>query len=305
MKQLKRTILVLGCLFALVVTSVACSAAVSDDPEEQAQLEQTRAVLQTTQTAMADALTAAAPTSTPLPQPTDLPTSTATQIPTMATPPKLSIEEYVLASRGSEGDFIPVEGTLDEVLSKHQDERAKQLSTNPPTDAITLGEDKLTATATISDDKVTVQVFRNDEPIYTAAAGDATPISPLRGLWVSDSHWILEAAHIAKKTDTSNVTTYDILGEVIQDGVSMNEQYGYEETFGFQLIKGRPFYFFKKDGLIGISYNEEATSLEYTAIPHYGCCSAAAFNPRSAENMVAFFASRGEVEYYVEIGVFE
>jgi hypothetical protein len=36
---------------------------------------------------------------------------------------------------------------------------------------------------------------------------------------------------------------------------------------------------------------------------YYWCCSAAALNPRSAKNMVAFFAQPGGVRYYVEIGV--
>jgi len=95
------------------------------------------------------------------------------------------------------------------------------------------------------------------------------------------------------------------LGDIIVDGVSLNQQKGYLETFGFQLMNGKPFFFFKKSGHIGISYNGKEISLEYTQIPHYWCCSGAVFNPEIAENMVSFFAQRNETWYYVGIGVFE
>jgi hypothetical protein len=104
---------------------------------------------------------------------------------------------------------------------------------------------------------------------------------------------------------SSNEIDFDVWGEVIQDGISLNKQHGYQEAFGFQLMKGKSFYFFKKRGRLGISYNGVEIPLGYTQVPHYWCCSAAALNPRSAKNMVAFFAQRGGVWYYIEIGVFD
>jgi hypothetical protein len=69
-------------------------------------------------------------------------------------------------------------------------------------------------------------------------------------------------------------------------------------------MNDKPFYFFKKFGRLGISYDGREIPLGYAEIPRYGCCSAAALNPRSAENMVSFFAQRDGIWYYVEVGVF-
>jgi hypothetical protein len=221
-------------------------------------------------------------------------------------PPELSIEEYPLKDRppvDESRSFTPVQGTQEEILSKRQSERTKIWRY---ADQVLLGSDKLTAaTADANAGKVSVQVSRNGTAIYTVQLGDSSPIAPIRGLWAYDNHWVLEAAHTIQKFSLSNVIDYNVWGEVVQDGVSLNRQHGYQETFGFQLMKDKPFYFFKKRGQLGISYNRQEIALGYTQVPHYWCCSAAALNPRNAENMVAFFAQRGGVWYYVEIGVFE
>jgi hypothetical protein len=91
-------------------------------------------------------------------------------------------------------------------------------------------------------------------------------------------------------------------GQVILDGVSLNQRYGYQESFGFQLLRGKPFYFFRKDGKIGAAYDGQAIPLGYDSIPHYGCCSAGELNPRRSGNMLWFFAERDGAWYYVEIG---
>ena len=94
-------------------------------------------------------------------------------------------------------------------------------------------------------------------------------------------------------------------GEIFQDGQSLNEQYGYTESYSFQLMHGKPFYFFERDGRVGIVYDGQEILLGYDRVLHYGCCSAGVLNPLKYENMVGFFAVRGDKWYYVEIGVFE
>lgn len=69
-------------------------------------------------------------------------------------------------------------------------------------------------------------------------------------------------------------------------------------------FNGKPFFFYSKAGVIGFSYDGQETDLDYTEIPHYQCCNAVAYNPQPAKNMVAFFASKGERDFYVEIGAF-
>ena len=93
--------------------------------------------------------------------------------------------------------------------------------------------------------------------------------------------------------------------EIIKDGQDLTQSYGYQESFGFQLLNQKPFYFFSRDGEIGFSYNDEETSLGNGSIYHYGCCSAAELNPKPAEDMVSFFAQKAGQWYYVELGIFE
>lgn len=71
--------------------------------------------------------------------------------------------------------------------------------------------------------------------------------------------------------------------------------------FGFQLLDGKPFYFFKKDDRIYISYDHQELPLTYDEIPHYQCCSAGGLNAVAGPNWVGFFGRRGEVWYYTEI----
>ena len=132
-----------------------------------------------------------------------------------------------------------------------------------------------------------VQLSRAGKVIYTLSVGNPGANMAVRGLWVYAGHWILE-----------------VTGQVIEDGQSLNERADYDETFGFQLLQGEPFYFFKKGSAIGAVYAGQEIQLRYNEVPHYGCCSPAELNPISAENMLAFFAQRDGRWYYVEIGVF-
>jgi len=223
------------------------------------------------------------------------------------------VEEYALKGTPEVEPltFLLVESTQEEILRKHRDERDKRFPDQLyfSHQVVSLGDDELTAIEKVTDtnkgQKVSVQVSRNGEAIYTIQVGDSSPIRCLRGLWAYDNHWVLEVAHVTEKRGFQNTVDHDVFGQVIQDGISLNKPHGYQETFGYQLMGGKPFYFFKKRGRLGISYDNQEIMLGYTQIPHYWCCSASALNPRSAENMVAFFAQRGGVWYYVETGVFE
>jgi hypothetical protein len=132
-----------------------------------------------------------------------------------------------------------------------------------------------------------VSLTRAGELVFTVNTGEPSPMPDLIGLWTYGDHWVLE-----------------VRGQVIQDGSSLNELLGYDETFGFQLMNGVPFYFYSKDGQIGTSYNGEEFDLGYSEVPHSACCSEAALNPGRSEQMVWFFAQREGIWYYVEIGAY-
>ena len=229
-------------------------------------------------------------------------------------PPGLSVEEHELKDMPETEPltFMPLEGTQEEILSRHREEREKRPDRPSPNEA-TLGEDELIATTSVTTtnegEKVYVEVSRNGEAIYSIQLGDAScPVPTIWGLWAYDDHWILEVAGATVKKTLDKSIYCDVLGQVIQDGMPLNTQHGYQESFGFQLMNGKPFYFFKREGRWGVSYDNQEIALGYSQIPHYWCCSGSAMNPKSAENMVAFFVQRGflrPVWYYVEIGVFE
>ncbi len=202
--------------------------------------------------------------------------------------------------------FVPVKGTQAEILGQHAAQRRKRATEAPPSAAPTLwlGEDKLAASRVSNGlgQIAAVQVYRNGDPIYTFPLHNAGFISNPIGFFSYADHWVLEVAD-------APAAAAPTMGEVIHDGAALTKQYGYAEVFGAQLIRNQLFYFFRKEityGLshYGLSLDGLAVDLGYTRIHHYGCCSAATLNPVSGEDMVAFFAQRGETWYYVEVGMF-
>jgi hypothetical protein len=226
-------------------------------------------------------------------------------------PPELNIEEYALKD-GPELEpliFVPEEGTQEEILSKHQAQRATSTRTpcQPECEA-SLGGHSLTATTSITDtpggQRVVAEVFEDGNVVHTIPLGDPCAIPPLWGLWAYEGHWVLEAAYVKARRQDGAIYC-DPVGQIIWAGESLNEQHGYQESFGFQLMNGKPFYFFKRGERLGVSYDGHKVPLGYTHIFHYQCCSGSALNLRSSRSMVAFFAQRDRERYYVEIGVFE
>jgi hypothetical protein len=217
----------------------------------------------------------------------------------------LSIEAYAIRAMDWEGEslvFEPLEGTRDAILAKREVERSQPAITFTP--PVTVGSDSINVIEQYTGSQVAVDVTRNNQLVLTVDAGVISPINNFRGLWVVGEQWFLEVAHVEENPTDPNAA-FIIWGEVFVDGNSLNEQHGYDEAFNFQIMDGKPFFFFSKAGELGFSYDGRETKLGYTDIPHYLCCSASAFNPLSAEKMVAFYASEGEQDYYVELGVFE
>jgi len=236
-------------------------------------------------------------------------------------PPGVTIEEYQLKDAPSLDPltFIPVNGTQEEILSKHQQERGNSFPDNSffqdglPGFSVTVGDEKILALLTFTNyttdegvfQKGTVQVTGNGKELYSIQAGDASPLKNLQGLWGYSNHWVLEIAYVDLTIPPQNEISLDVQGQLYQDGELLNDRNDYKEAFNFQMMNGKPFYFFDRDGKIGISYNGQEVILGYSQIPHYQCCSAAQLNPRKAKDMVAFFGQREGKWYYVEIGVFQ
>jgi hypothetical protein len=204
------------------------------------------------------------------------------------------------------GTFLPVGTSQEEVLSKHQTERERSVSNQYGTTAVNFipflesqgtGPSLTGVLGTSSADPIrqTVNLMQGEETLFSIDAGLPSPALPMQSLWSYDDHWVLELLYAEEEVWE---------GRLYQDGQLLNESLGYQEAFGFQLLAGKPFYFFQRESGLGYSYDGEEVELPYDIIPHYGCCSATLLNPVPAENMVAFYAQTGEDWFYVELGDF-
>ena len=91
---------------------------------------------------------------------------------------------------------------------------------------------------------------------------------------------------------------------LVEDGVVLNQKFGFQEIFGWMLINDKPVYFFRKGARIGISYDGQILPLQYEEVTHgYMCCGAP---PDGTEifiddNGLHFHGKRDHSWYYVEI----
>lgn len=132
-------------------------------------------------------------------------------------------------------------------------------------------------------------VTRGGEVEYTFTVTQTVPAEPVKGLWSWGEHWVLE-----------------VDGEVVWgDGWSLNEETGYDEIFGWRLLKGQPFYFFREGDRIGVYYAGQVLPYQYEEVIHYRCCEPSAFNVAGNEAMVWFHALREGMWYYVEMGIYQ
>ncbi len=273
----------------------------------------------------APAMTAASPSSAPIPTLTFSPvppTPGSTPIPPIKPSfamdiGELSILEFELKEPpdSESRSFQPVNGTEAAILAEYWVEQDHFTQMSHTADYMSLGDGTQFFTSTWdgkeiraeenfrdagSVDTRTILVTADNRELLRLKIEHAVmPSSSLRGLWVFDTEWFIETVANESQQNPFGV------GEVFQTGQSLNALHGYDETFSFQSLAGKPFYFFKKNHKIGIIYDGQSLPVEYDHIPHYGCCSAGGINPIQSENMVSFFARHGRKWYYIEIGIFK
>lgn len=152
-----------------------------------------------------------------------------------------------------------------------------------------------------------ITIFRNDEPIQTIPAGQAAPINVVWGFMAYEDTWYLEINRYEKPEeglDGDATREMQIHGDIIRDGVSLNEREGYQESFGFNVLAGKVFYFYRRDGGYGYFYDGVEHPLDFAYIAHHQCCSGAQTNPRFFEDEVVVIAGIEDQRYLVmfEIG---
>lgn len=141
-----------------------------------------------------------------------------------------------------------------------------------------------------------VKIYLDNTPVYQAKTGYAIPFGSTDGPWSYNGHWAIVLL-VAGQVDQGGQTVID---HVVQDGQDINTQYGYDQSFQFAVLDGRPFYFHQKGGKIDLSFDGRDIFKKYDEVPHYGCCSSALLNPHASMNMIWFLARRGTDWYYVE-----
>ena len=144
--------------------------------------------------------------------------------------------------------------------------------------------------------ELALKVYIGDKVTYQSIIHGITPYGEMDGPWSYNGHWALVI--IGEKQDSQG--NWKPVTRVIQDGQDLNLINGYEQSFQFAVLDNRPFYFFQKNGKIGISFDRREIAKDYDEIPHYSCCSPALLNPGISMNMIWFFAKRGDNWYYVE-----
>lgn len=219
----------------------------------------------------------------------------------------LSIQEVELKTYpdSESRSFVPVSGTESEVLEKHQNERQKNVDLiGLESYEAWLNNKRIVATEIFpkpdSGCSRTIVLSQDGTEIFRLVIENSVPTYPsFLGLWTYGNEWFIET------TQSNQTGEYPYaIGDIIRAGQSLNMAYGYDESFGFQLLAGKPFYFYKKDGKFRASYDGQEIRIEYDEIPHYLCCSAGGINPLKSENMVSFFGKRSNKWYYVEMGAF-
>jgi hypothetical protein len=240
---------------------------------------------------MSTSTSAPAATSTPEPLPTPIPNELGLTIEENEVEDKFDLDRM---------NFAPVHGSKEAILARHADEKEEphQYMTS-----VTLEDGRKLQgfTEDTNDEKMKVVLRLDGESIFEVDAGDVSPLGAFQGLWLDNDAWVLEIGYVTNTVDGNSVYS-ESSGQVYRDGVNLNDLYGYDEIFGYQLLDGKPFFFYKLDGKIHLSYDNQTLPLWYDVVTHHACCSAGALNPTQAPNWVGFWGERDGVRYYTEIG---
>lgn len=242
------------------------------------------------------------------------PTATTTPQPTRTSPP--TIKERVTITPGMDGALTIEEHPFthgedyESVLAQYED--AEWLTVSSRSSSVEIDGTVITWRDQVTPEDenleeaflkhIEVVLYRDGEQFLTIPIGTIKAGSIVYGIYSDGDSWYLEVdrGEAYYLEDGSLMSTYQ--GDIYSDGVSLNEKEGYDECFGFSILKGKPFYFFVRDGAYYYHFDGVDYSLDYTYIIHHMCCSGSMAEPRGFEDGVVFFADRDIQRYLVIIG---
>ncbi len=86
----------------------------------------------------------------------------------------------------------------------------------------------------------------------------------------------------------------------IVNGVDLQRERGYEGCFDFQILAGKPFYFFCREGRCGWYFNGNEFDEGYQQIIHDYCCGVSHLNPIVRPQYFRAYAQRGATWYLLD-----
>ncbi len=149
-----------------------------------------------------------------------------------------------------------------------------------------LGDDLVSLDA-VPQDPAKIQVVQGGTVVFTDTMSAAEISHPDVSLGVDGGQWV-----------------FDSNGSLFIGGRLVNKSLGYDEIYGWQVLNGKPFYFFTQNGKVGLSYGGSVLPVNFDDVIHGSCCEAGAFNVSGNPSMVWFFARSNDFWNYVELGVF-
>jgi len=242
-------------------------------------------------------------------------TPTATKEPSPTCTAALSILERVTTTPGIGGALTIKEHPLkaredvEAVLAKYEDAEWSPLPPRPI--SVEIGGEVISFREKVIPEEeveesfllhVEVAIYSNDEPWMIIPIGTLKGGSIVFGIYSDGSSWYLEVDQGEAFYHEDGTLEFPIVGDIYRDGISLNETEGYDESFGFAIINGYPFYFFVRNGGYYYHYNGNDYALTYTHITHHMCYSGSMAEPRAYKDQVVFFADRGDQRYLVMIG---
>lgn len=219
------------------------------------------------------------PNKTPLPpQPTI--TAPPSRNPPIILPDGLDIEEYPITQK----DVYAIESPI---ISRHLNKGGWFYW---PKGGIING--KLFHAEEISiNDHVGIRATLDNEEIFVVDCEYVTTYPTVITAWVYDKHWIIQSICHQK---------FDIFW----DGISLNSSKGYQSSFAFQILGQRPFYLFKRDDQVWLSFDGQEVLLGYEEVKLTYCCMSY-HPPQHYERLITFYATKSDQLYYVAIGLFD
>lgn len=139
-----------------------------------------------------------------------------------------------------------------------------------------------------------IEVVAGDRILYTYTHPQrrhvTSPDYLVQGFTTWEGEWVLE--------------TLD--EKVIVGGRSLGERLGLGAIFGFRLIGGKPFFFFRENGKVKVSCDGQALPVQYDQVPHYGDCAWELCKLYDTnDQIVSFYALRDGAWYFVDMGLFK